>query len=241
VDTEQGSHVRLALLASPLLGPAVWAAVAERLTDRGWDVLVPPPTGEVAGPGDVLDRWLSALPRDVPLVLVPHSNAGLYAAALADALDVRGIVFVDAGLPSHGPVTQTAPAELRAFLAGLVEDDGQLPVWTQWWPPEDVDGLFPDPDTRSAVEAEQARLPLAYFDAAVPSPAGWQALPAAYLAFGDTYAAERSAAGRRGWPATTLAGDHLHPLTDPAGVCASLEGLLGRMGFPRPKGGPIRV
>ena len=65
-----------------------------------------------------------------------------------------------------------------------------------------------------------------YFDGAVPSPSGWAALPAAYLAFGDTYDHERAAAGRRGWPVQTLSGGHLHMLVDPGAVTQALLELL---------------
>ena len=109
-----------------------------------------------------------------------------------------------------------------------------LPVWTSWWAGEDLSGLFPDAVARAAVEAEQARLPLAYFDAVVPSPPGWADLPAAYLAFGDAYAEERAVAGARGWPTATLAGEHLHPLVDPDGVAEALKGLLGQLGLLSP-------
>jgi hypothetical protein len=102
--------------------------------------MVTPSPGVVGGPGEVVDRWLHAVPEDVPLVLVPHSNAGLYVAALAEKRNVRGMVFTDAGLPSRGPSTRTAPDAFRKLLAGLVE-------------------------TRALVEAEEVRLPLAYVEA----------------------------------------------------------------------------
>ncbi len=92
---------------------------------------------------------------------------------------------------------------------------------------EDLDDLFPDPRPRAAVEREQRRLPLSYFAADVPTPAGWERLPAAYLAFGDTYADERAEAVRRGWPTETLPGGHLHQLVDPAGVAEAVLRLLG--------------
>lgn len=228
-------RVSLVLLASPLLGPAVWGPVGERLTDDGWDVVVAPVVGAITSPEDVLARLLPAIPADVPVLLVPHSNAGLYVAALAETRDVRGVVFVDAGMPADGPTTPTAPAELRAFLATLADDAGLLPVWTRWWADEDLEGLFPDARARAAVESEQVRLPLTYFDGQVPSPGGWRALPAAYLAFGDTYAAERAEARQRGWPVTTLEGGHLHLLADPVAVSAALEGLVGQLGFLRPR------
>lgn len=239
--TEPDGSVRLALLASPLLGPAVWTPVADVLRRQGWEVLVPPAYPAPTGPDDVLAHLRGSIPVRSPVVLVPHSNAGLYVAALAASHPVRALVFTDAGLPSDGPATPAAPPGLRAFLADLVERDGRLPVWSRWWPEDEVAGLFPDRGTRAAVEAEQARLPAAYFDATVPSPPGWQDRPAAYLAFGETYAAERDDAHARGWPVATLAGGHLHQLVEPGAVADALVGLLGRLGL-RPSGeGPIRV
>lgn len=193
--------------------------------------MVAPSPGVVGDPGEVIDRWLQALPEDAPMVLVPHSNAGLYVAALAEQRNVRGVVFTDAGLPSRGPSTRTAPDAFREFLAGLVEEDGRLPIWTRWWSDVDLEGLLPDRRTRALVEAEEVRLPLAYFEAHLPSPSTWQRLPAAYLAFGGTYDAERADAESLGWPTRTLAGAHLHQLVDPVGVGAALEALLGELGF----------
>jgi hypothetical protein len=231
VGTEPAERPGIALLASPLLGPAVWKPVAGLLADSGWKVLVPAPFNSVSSPEEVLARLVDALPPGEPLILVAHSNVGLYVAALAAVRDVRGVVFVDAGLPSDETRTPTAPAPFREFLAGLADAQGILPVWTSWWAEEDLSGIFPDAVTRAAVEAEQVRLPLDYFDAAVPSPPGWAELPGAYLAFGDAYAVERASAEERGWPTATLAGDHLHPLVDPEGVVRTLVGLLGRLGF----------
>lgn len=224
----------LVLVPSPLLGPAVWTGVARTLRRRGRDVVVPPAYGDLAGPDDVVDHLRRSVPADVPVVLVPHSNSGLYAAALAAERDVAAVVFVDAGLPSDEPATRTAPARFREFLASLAEPDGLLPVWTRWWPEDEVVALFPDPATRAEVEAEQHRVPLAYFDAAVPSPRGWADLPAAYLAFGHAYDAELAEAQRRGWPVRRLDGGHLHVLVDPAGVADALLGLLDELGLRPP-------
>ena len=227
------SGVRLALLASPLLGPAVWARVAAELRARGWEVVQPAAYPPVTDPSEVLAHLVRELPGDLPLVLVPHSNAGLYAGALAAALPVAAVVFADAGLPAEASTTPSAPHEFRDFLATLAGADGFLPPWTHWWPVEETAALFPDESARAAVEREQQRLPLSYFDGAVPSPAGWEKLPAAYLAFGDAYAAERAAATARGWPARTLAGGHLLPLAEPEAVSTAIEGLLGLVVPPR--------
>lgn len=219
------------LVPSTLLGPSVWTPVATVLVDRGWRVQVLAPHDDVQGPVDVLRQLLAQVPADEPVLLVPHSNAGLYVAALAVERDVRGVVFVDSRLPSTAPTTPTASREFRAHLAGLVDPGGRLPRWTEWWPGEDVDSLFPDHRVRAVVEAEQARLPLTYFDADVPTPAGWTNLPSAYLAFGEgAYEDEVDEARARGWPIERMTGRHLHQLVDPDGVATVLEGLLGRLG-----------
>jgi hypothetical protein len=72
---------------------------------------------------------------------------------------------------------------------------------------------------------------LSYFTESLPALAGWDQVPAAYLAFGDTYAAERGEAARRGWPVNTLAGAHLHQLIDPAVAAAEITTLIGRCGI----------
>jgi Alpha/beta hydrolase family len=216
----------LALLPSPLLGPAAWSRVAVLLRERGLRVTQVGLPERITSVEDVLTGFVAALPDSEPVVLVPHSNAGLYVAAVAARVRVRGAVYVDAGLPSLTASAPTAPAWLRERLGDLAGPDGILPPWTEWWPEADVAGLFPDPATHRAVEREQPRLPLAYFDAEVPTPAGWEQLPAAYLAFGDAYADERAEAVRRGWPVSTLRGGHLHMLVDPAGVADALTGLL---------------
>ena len=153
-----------------------------------------------------------------PVTLVPHSNAGLYVAALAAGRPVEGVVFVDAGLPSSGPTTPTAPPGFRAFLAGLAGDDGLLPPWTRWWPDEDVDALFPDdagPGPPSS--AEQRRLPLGLLRRrrAVAARLGAAARGVPRLR-GHLRRGARRGPGR-GWPVETLPGEHLHQLVDPAG------------------------
>jgi hypothetical protein len=212
--------VKLVLLASPLLGPASWAPVAAELRGRGRDVTVAPSPPVVRSPGEVLEAWLAVL-TDEPVVLVPHSNAGLYVAALAEAREVAGVVFVDALLPGEAPATRTAEPAFRDFLVSRADEEGLLPPWTRWWG-DDIGALFPDDSTRAAVEAEQPRLPLAYFDAEVPTPTGWEALPAAYLGFGDAYTGEQAEAARRGWPLETMPGQHLHQLVDPVAVTDAL-------------------
>lgn len=218
--------VALALLPSPLLGPAAWTGVGELLAERGWPVVIPPAFGRIRGFHDVLAHWERALPDSGRYVLVPHSNAGLYVPALGERLDVAGAVFVDATLP---PMTGSAPLSrpaMHRMLTRLADATGTLPPWTEWWGEADLAGLFPDAATRDAVAAEQVRLPLSYFDGRIPVAPGWSSRPSAYLAFGDTYARERRAAAHNGWPVRTLPGGHLLMLTEPERVASAIEALV---------------
>lgn len=197
----------LLLLDSPLVGPGVWGPVAERLRALGRDVVVADPRRARA---------------DGPVTLVPHSNAGLFAPGLTERLDVRATVYVDAALADEGPDTAMAPPGLLAHLRTMVDPDGVLPPWSQWWPADALDGVFPDAGTRAAFERRQPRLPLAYFSGRLPVPDGWVRRPAGYLAFGETYAEELERARRFGWPVEQMDGRHLHQLHDPVGVAAAV-------------------
>ena len=151
---------------------------------------------------------------DSPVVLVPHSNSGLLVPSVVARLGerVHGVAFVDAALPGIGFYAQ------RAFLETLVADDGRLPEWTRWWDEADVAALFPDAETRRTVEAEQPRMPLAYYDEVPPAPDGWAVVPCGYLWFGEPYGAAALQAAANGWPTTQVPGGHLHMLFDPDGV-----------------------
>lgn len=188
-------------------------------------VIVEPPVPATADPAVVLARLQEQLPQFGDLVLVPHSNAGLYLPALAGAPSVRGAVFVDAVLPPPVGEQAVAPEGLRELLRAQTDGEGLLPVWTRWWPEADVAVLFPDAQARAAVEAQQQRVPFDYLTARVKVAGGWDRLPAAYVAFGDTYAEEREDARGRGWAVETMAGDHLHMLVEPGRVAATIVRL----------------
>ena len=140
-------------------------------------------------------------------------------------------VFVDAGLPVRNGRVPLAPPALRDFLLPKADADGLLPGWTHWWDEADLEGLFPSAGVRQQVEQEQPRLPLSYFQESLPAPSGWDDRPCAYLAFGDTYSTERDEAEARGWPVTTLPGQHLHTLVAPEQVAAAIDALLRRLGI----------
>ncbi|WDZ84853.1 hypothetical protein [Micromonospora cathayae] len=211
------------LLSSPFLGPAAWDPVASVLTARGYDVVVPSlPQDPLFSPEEVLRALENSVPGLGELILVPHSNAGLYVPALVASRPVRATVFLDAVLPPENGRRPVAPAGLIAKLRDRVGADGLLPLWCEWWPEEDLAALFPDPQTRRRVEADQRRVPWDYLTAEVEVPAGWATNPAGYVAFGGTYADELREATARGWPVRILDGRHLHMLWDPAAVASTL-------------------
>ena len=225
------------LVHSPSVGPLTWAPVADRLRARGRESIVPSLL-DVAGADppfwqrivDDVNTAMSRLEPDRPVLLVAHSNAGLFVPLLAEhaVRSVQGCVFVDAALPALADSTPVVPAELLDVLRGM-ERDGRLPPWTDWWDESDVAPLFPDPRTRAAVSAEQPRLPLAYYERAVPVPAGWDAVPCGYLLFGPPYDELAAEASRRGWPVDEIAGEHLHQIVDPDGVADRLLAMARRL------------
>lgn len=211
----------LLLIPSPLLGAAAWSPVASLLGAKVADL------AGASTPDEVLAAVTASAAGLDDLVLVPHSNAGLYVPLLAERLGARATVYVDAALAGSGVDIPLGRAGLLDTLAGLADEDGLLPPWTEWW--DDIAGLFPDEDSRAAVEAGQPRLPLSYFTSRVAVPAGWAQRPNAYLAFGDTYADEIAFAVAHDWPLTALPGRHLHQLVAPDEVAAAIRDLVSRV------------
>ena len=225
-------RLTFALLPSPLLGPEAWGLVAEVLRSGGWSVLEQAGASEPPGaPGGVLKRFLAALPTDRDLVLVPHSNAGLYVPELTRKRRVIGYVFVDAILPPDGGTVPVAPQHLVTELESLADESGILPPWTAWWGEHDLRGLYPDPDTRGRIEEQAPRIPLRYLRSTISLPVNWNRYPGAYLAFGDTYAEDRATALALGWPTATITGRHLHQLHQPDVVAERILALARQAGL----------
>jgi pimeloyl-ACP methyl ester carboxylesterase len=226
------------LIHSPSVGPRTWQPVAHRLTALGWEAAVPSLL-HLADQGppfwprvvDAVRAGLNTSEQGQGVVLVAHSNAGLFLPVIAAALpgQVRGCIFVDAALPPPSGTTSVAPPELLALLRDKASG-GLLPRWTDWWDEEEVAPLFPDQATRQAVTEEQPRLPLSYYEASVPVPAGWDVQPCAYLLFGPPYDELAAEARGRGWIVQELPGRHLHQLVAPDGVAQSLLAIADQMG-----------
>ncbi|SRR6266487_791262 len=225
---------RLLLVHSPLVGSATWDLVAAELARRGCEVGVPDLTGTVtAGPPYCL-RQAEAIARSAsgqPAILIGHSGAGpLLAAAGAITDQVRGYIFVDAGLPIPGQTwMETVPPELAAQLRGMADDQGWLPPWPQWWGDETLAELIPDPSARRQFAVGCPGLPLAMFEEVHPPAAQWPDAPAAYLQLSEAYEDEAAKARELGWPVAQRMSHHLAPLTDAVLVAESLHELLGQL------------
>jgi pimeloyl-ACP methyl ester carboxylesterase len=231
----QGGRMDVAfvLVHSPSVGPLTWAPIAQRMEASGIRVIVP----SLVGVADASPPFwwpvvravrdaIEQIPQGQPIVLVAHSNAGLFVPVIVDASPrrVAGCLFVDAALPSLAGPTPVAPAELLDFLRPKVAE-GRLPQWTEWWDESDVAPMFPDAKTRSAVSPEQPRLPLSYYEELVPTPAGWNDRPCGYLLFGPPYEPLAKEATERGWAVEHVPGRHLHQLVDPEAVTARIVAM----------------
>jgi hypothetical protein len=177
----------------------------------------------------VIDAFLNVLDANVEWVLVPHSNAGLFAPAVARTRRVGGVVYVDSRLPETDVCPMRPPGSL-GFLADKVDSSGLLPPWNLWWD-GDLSHLFPTRAVQRVCEAEMRRLPVSYFEDCIDG-TGWDEFPSAYLAFGEAYAAERDRAVAAGWPTVTMKdAEHLQMLMDPDGVVSQIETLMAALGI----------
>jgi hypothetical protein len=230
------------MVHSPSVGPRTWEPVARRLSELGWHAAVPSllHVGEEGPPFwprvvDAVRAGLDTPGQGQQVMLVAHSNAGLFIPVISAALpgQVLGCIFVDAALPPSSGTAPVAPPELLALLRSKASG-GLLPQWTDWWDQDEVASLFPDQQTRQAVIEEQPRLPLSYYEASVPVPAGWDVRPCAYLLFGPPYDEAATEAHGRGWIVQQLPGGHLHQLVDPDGVARWLLAIADQMAVTKP-------
>ncbi|MCC3761707.1 hypothetical protein K3N28_01285 [Glycomyces sp. TRM65418] len=216
----------IALVHSPLTGPSAWTPVAEALRRRGRTVAAPTLTEAIgAAPSHYgavaasAGRQITEAVQGEAVTLVAHSGAGALLPAIAEATPgVVGAVFVDALLPHPGESWfATAPEPLREHVRALAEG-GLLPKWTDWFPPEAIAELLPDPRLRERFRAELPRVPLSYFEEAAPESKAWPPPRCAYVRLSEAYRDQADEAVRRGWRVHAVEGDHLSILTDPEPV-----------------------
>lgn len=222
------------LVHSPSVGPSTWSPVAEQLAAAGRDAVVPSLLSVGEGGPPFWPRAVAAVTAGLagtdpgePVVLVAHSNAGVFVPVIVGGLvqAVACSIFVDATVPAARGHTPTAGDEFLPFLRSLAGPDGRLPRWTDWWDEQDVAPMFPSTQTREVITREQPRLPLAYYQEQVPAPPGWDDRRCGYLLFSTAYQEQARQARQRDWPVRSLPGEHLHQIVDPHGVAQALLSL----------------
>jgi hypothetical protein len=223
---------RVVLVHSPLVGCASWDPVAADLAGCGYEVGVPDLTGTVTAEPPYCLRQAEVIARGAsgqPAILVGHSGAGpLLAAAGALIGQVRGYVFVDAGLPIPGQSwMDTVPPELAAQVRDMADAHGWLPPWPQWWGEEAMAELIRDPEERRRFADGCPRLPLAMFEETHPPAPGWPDAPGAYLLLSEAYRDEAARARELGWPVAEQMTDHLALLTQAGRIAGALRELIG--------------
>jgi len=220
----------IVLIHSPLVGPATWGWVAEELVARGRQVTVPSLVGAAAaGNWEAYVEAAAAPARAVDdgVVLVGHSGAGPLLPLVAAATGRRPerLVFVDAGIPPARGTMALVPDEAAAQLRGLARD-GVLPPWSEWFGPEAMVELVPDPERRRVVAAEMPRLPLWAFETRLTLPDAWPAAAnGACILLSEPYRRDAERARTQGWPVVELLGAHLDLVARPADVAGAIDGL----------------
>lgn len=219
-----GVAATVVILPSPLLPTMAYARLADALRGAGVKPLIADPTLRLGHAVDeLMERWAhDAAQSDL---LVAHSNAGLPSPVVRSRTNSRTrIVFMDAALLPEAGKSSLAPPALRDAVASLADERGVLPPWTRWWPQETVRTVIPG-DLVQAIDGACPRLPVAYFDQNIEVPHGWTSAPNAYLAFGETYAAELDFARGLFWPTDRIEGAHLQFLHEPVLVAERVLAL----------------
>ena len=215
----------LVLVHSPLTGPSIWRWVADSLSARGHQVVVPavaPPVTSAAAFADAVAAQLPGLAQegDRP-VLVGHSGAGPVLPLIGARVPAARLVFVDAHVPPDGGDAELMPAEYLEPLRALAVN-GMLPRWSEWFGPDTMRELIPDEARRAIVSAELPGLPLSYFEARVHIPAGWAGVGGGYVLLSEAYQEAAATAAAHGWPVERRMGSHLDLVTRPGEIASAI-------------------
>jgi hypothetical protein len=223
--------MRIALIHSPLVGPATWRGVAVALASLGHEVELPD-LREAARSGDPQQfvRTARSAISERSQVLVGHSGAGFFLPPIAAGLERPArLVFVDAAIPPADG-TATASADFLDQLRAMAVD-GILPIWSRWWGEDAVARLIPDGELRSEVEGELIQVPLSFYEAPVAFPPGWRATPSGFVLLSEGYRAAATTAASLGWPSTEHLGAHLDLVNHPDLIAEAIASMVTLRSF----------
>ncbi len=215
------------LVHSPLVGELTWSLVAERMRQRGLDVLVPilndfPDSNELYWKQHAASVSLALLdiPENVPLIFVAHSGAGPLLPVIRESVPnpVDAYIFVDAGIPQDNatrldmmkPEDPGWAQEFQTYLEG----GGQFPNWSN----DDLREIAPDRNLREQLIAELHPRGLDFFTEPIPVFDDWPDAPCAYILFSSPYRQTEMEARQMGWLTYQLQAGHFHMLVDPSAV-----------------------
>jgi hypothetical protein len=219
------------LVHSPVTGPSTWRWVAAELAASGHQVSVPA-VPAVRRWQEFADSVAMQVEHAGHTVLVGHSGAGPLLPQIAARISAGPLIFVDADVPPDTGDASLMPAEILAGLRAMAVD-GMLPPWSEWFGPAVMAELVPDAERRAVIAAELPRLPVSYFEAAVPAPAGWLVAGGGYvLLTGEAYGDQAAAASARGWPVIRLPGGHLDLVTRPEPIAVAISRLAAELSEP---------
>jgi pimeloyl-ACP methyl ester carboxylesterase len=208
-----------------------WAAVIERLQDKGYTVVAPP--NLLRGPAADA-AYLAAYLQTIsgPIVLVAHSYGGFVITNAATGNpNVKALVYIDGFMPDEGEVLGVLAASSGSCVSesGLrsVPYDGGVDLYLRWEAnppyPGFIDCFANGVGLKDAqvLAATQRPAALAEFSEPSGSPA-WKTIPSwSLIGTSDNVippALQEKMAERAGARVTRVSAGHLTPITRPADV-----------------------
>jgi ribosomal protein S18 acetylase RimI-like enzyme len=167
--------------------------------------------------------------------VVGHSSACALVAELATKMVVSGLILVDGEIPpAHGATSAVRPA-LLAFIEGLADETGTLPVWSRWFADDaaraslvGIDILQRDAAALAQFERGLPRLRVDWFSDKIEL-GRWDHVPAGYIQTSQIYDHATAEAHRRGWPVAKLNGTHLDPALRPVEMSEAITSMTRRL------------
>ncbi len=168
-------HVTASLLFvhSPLVGPSSLRRLADLAATGGSEVAMPDLTPMATAAHlheDYTNRAIEAA-GDLasPVAVIGHSGAGPFLPTIGAAVGPEAVlVFVDAVVPPQFGSHRTPEAMKEMVDQQTV--NGTLRQWLDWWPPEVVAEILPDPADREQLASDMPSLPPAFYDYGVAVP-----------------------------------------------------------------------
>jgi hypothetical protein len=214
--------MRVALVHSPLLGPATCRGVAGQLISLGYDVDVPDlrRPAQTGDPVKFIDAAQSALAPNTEII-AGHSGSGFFLPSIAAARHTSTrLVFVDAGIPPCAGTAAPSSDVLDQLRSLAVE--GMLPRWSRWWGDGAMERLVPDEDLRREIESELREVPLRFYETSIELPDGWCSTAGAFVLLSEGYRDDAITAASLEWPVVELLGMHLDFVNNPEPVATAI-------------------